>query len=84
MKQIRLLALLIVFCSLKSYATNVQYTLSFPAPQTHYAEVEMKVYDWKGGAMDLRMPVWAPGSYLVREFSRYLENFLLRMLPAGN
>lgn len=75
MKQIRLLTLLIVFCSLKSYAINVQYTLSFPAPQTHYAEVEMKVYDWKGGAMDLRMPVWAPGSYLVREFSRYLENF---------
>lgn len=60
--------------ALSSFATSVNYTISFPQPQTHYAEVEMQIVDWKGGPLDLRMPVWAPGSYMVRDFSRFVES----------
>lgn len=52
----------------------VRYTISFPAPQTHYAEVEA-VFPTEGQrTVDLFMPVWTPGSYLVREFARNVED----------
>lgn len=54
---------------------KVKYVLSFPAPQSHYVNVRMDISGLRGGKLKLKMPVWAPGSYLVREFSRHVENF---------
>ena len=51
----------------------IRYTLSFPAPHTHYVEVEAS-YPTDGRAqIDLMMAVWTPGSYLVREYERHVE-----------
>ncbi len=51
----------------------VRYTLGFPAPLSHYVEVEA-VYPTDGQSqITLMMPVWTPGSYLVREFARNIE-----------
>lgn len=50
-----------------------QYTLRFSRPETHYADVEA-VYSARGrSAVEVMMPVWTPGSYLVREFARHVE-----------
>lgn len=49
------------------------YTLSFPEPQTHYIEVSLQISGHKKNQVDIKMPVWTPGSYLVREFSRHIE-----------
>ncbi|GAA0875254.1 PDZ domain-containing protein [Wandonia haliotis] len=49
-------------------AQSVLYKLGMSKPQTHYFEVEMILTDFKTETLDLKMPVWAPGSYLVREF----------------
>jgi predicted metalloprotease with PDZ domain len=59
----------------------VQYRLSFPAPQTHYLEVEATVPTDRKPEIELTMPVWTPGSYLVREYARNVENVSAR--PAG-
>ena len=52
----------------------IRYTVSFPAPQTHYAEVAADFPTGGAASIDLFMPVWTPGSYLVREFSRNVED----------
>ena len=52
----------------------IRYTLSFPAPQTHYVEVEATVPTRGRPQIELEMAVWTPGSYLVREFSRHVED----------
>ena len=52
----------------------IRYTLSFPAPHTHYVEVEALVPTDGKPAIELMMAVWTPGSYLVREFSRHVES----------
>ncbi|MBC8083970.1 MAG: M61 family metallopeptidase, partial [Hymenobacter sp.] len=54
-------------------APGLRYTLAMPAPQTHYFEVEMRLTGFGKPYTDLKMPVWAPGSYLVREFARHVE-----------
>ncbi len=51
----------------------IQYTLSFPAPQTHYVEVTATVPTGGRADVDLMMAVWTPGSYLVREYARNVE-----------
>src|SRR5215471_5695123 len=51
----------------------IRYTLSFPAPQTHYVEVTASVPTGRRATVDLMMAVWTPGSYLVREYARNVE-----------
>ena len=51
----------------------IRYSLSFPDAQNHYAEIEA-VYPTDGRpSVELMMAVWTPGSYLVREYSRHVE-----------
>jgi predicted metalloprotease with PDZ domain len=52
---------------------TLRYTLAMPAPQTHYFEVRTDLQGFGQEYTDLKMPVWAPGSYLVREFARHVE-----------
>ena len=52
---------------------SVRYTVSFPAPQTHYAVVEAQFPTGGQASIELFMPVWTPGSYMVREYSRNVE-----------
>ncbi|UOQ51501.1 M61 family metallopeptidase [Hymenobacter cellulosivorans] len=56
-------------------ASTLRYTLSMPAPQTHYFEVDMALGGFSKAYTDVKMPVWAPGSYLVREFAKNVEGF---------
>jgi predicted metalloprotease with PDZ domain len=54
-------------------AEPIRYTVRFPAPQTHYAEVEAVIPAAGRSQIELMMAVWTPGSYLVREFERNVE-----------
>jgi predicted metalloprotease with PDZ domain len=54
---------------------DIGFTVSMPRPYTHLLEVEMRVGRAGGGPVDLLMPVWTPGSYLVREFERQVQDF---------
>ena len=54
-------------------ADPIDYTLRFPAPHTHYVEVEASVPTGGASTINLMMPVWTPGSYLVREYARHVE-----------
>ncbi|MDB5157171.1 MAG: hypothetical protein JWR50_1878 [Mucilaginibacter sp.] len=53
---------------------QITYTVTFPEAQAHYADVEMKITGLKQNTLELKMPVWTPGSYLVREFARNIES----------
>jgi len=61
---------------------SITYTLAMPAPQTHYFEVTMQLRNTavatgakKNGYVDIKMPVWTPGSYLIREYAKNVEGF---------
>ena len=71
MKQILLFA--ISFLTFQLSAQTIAYQLRMPKPQNHYFEVEITLSDFKEKELNLKLPVWAPGSYLVREFSKNLN-----------
>jgi predicted metalloprotease with PDZ domain len=54
---------------------KIGFEVSFTEPQAHYANVEMSISGINKEYVDVKMPVWAPGSYLVREFSKNVEGF---------
>ncbi|MDQ3750848.1 MAG: PDZ domain-containing protein [Acidobacteriota bacterium] len=60
----------------KSVAPTINYTISMSKPWTHLLEVEMRL-DWANmpEKVELKMPVWTPGSYLIREYARHVEDF---------
>lgn len=53
----------------------MQYTLRFPKPESRYVEVSLQLTA-PSDTVDLRLPVWTPGSYLIREFPRNLDGFV--------
>jgi predicted metalloprotease with PDZ domain len=55
---------------------EINFTVSMSKPWTHMLEVEMKM-DWDQipAKVELKMPVWTPGSYLVREYARHVQQF---------
>jgi len=60
----------------------IRYTVRIAEPATHYLDVEA-IYPTGGKpAIDLMMAVWTPGSYLVREFARHVEQVRAHV-PAG-
>ena len=51
------------------------YQVAMSQPESHLFEVTLEVLGWAQPTLELRMPVWTPGSYLVREYSRHLQDF---------
>ena len=79
MKQVLIYPLIyILFMALNtedSYAqSEISYNVSFPEAQAHYVDIEMNIKGIKTDFIDVRMPVWTPGSYLVREFAKNVES----------
>jgi predicted metalloprotease with PDZ domain len=57
-------------------APEIAYTVSMSKPWTHLLEVEMRLkWGTAQQAVDVKMPVWTPGSYLVREYARHVQDF---------
>jgi len=56
----------------------VFYQVTMPCPETHLFEVSLRVAHWTQSILDLKLPVWTPGSYLVREYARHLQDFSAR------
>ncbi len=55
---------------------KIDFDVGMSKPWTHLFEVEMKV-DWAAmpEELEVKMPVWTPGSYLIREYSRHVQDF---------
>jgi predicted metalloprotease with PDZ domain len=51
----------------------IRYTLRFPAPHTHYVEIEAAIPTGGRPQVEVYMATWTPGSYLIREYARHVE-----------
>lgn len=63
---------------------EIQYTVRVPEAHTHYAEVEARVPTEGRAVVELMMAVWTPGSYLVREYARHVEQLTAEAVGGGD
>jgi len=53
----------------------IHYYLRIPQPASRYAEIEMVLETHGRDTIELALPVWTPGSYMIREFARNVDRF---------
>lgn len=51
----------------------VSYRVQVPAPASHYVQVQARFLARGRDQLVVMLPVWTPGSYLIREYSRHLD-----------
>jgi len=60
-------------------ALEITFTIAMPRPHTHMLEVDIGIKRAPTATAPaeevLVMPVWTPGSYLIREFERHVQDF---------
>jgi predicted metalloprotease with PDZ domain len=56
----------------------IAYTVKFPAPDKHVAEVEATVPTGGRDAIDLMMPVWTPGFYRIENYAAKVQELSAR------
>ncbi len=54
---------------------RIFYQVAMSKPASHLFEVSLQVQNWQESVLDLKMPVWTPGSYLIREYARHVQDF---------
>ncbi|MCC5639406.1 M61 family metallopeptidase [Nostoc sp. CHAB 5844] len=59
----------------KETVPTIHYLVAMPQPETHLFEVSLQLVNHSSPTLDLKMPVWTPGSYLVREYAKNLQDF---------
>jgi len=52
---------------------EINYSISFDKPFTHYCEVEISLNKIEEDSVIFSMPVWTPGSYMVREYAKNVD-----------
>src|SRR6185436_10717219 len=79
-------ALLLITCASRTQAQvtgtpnqpmEILFTVGMSRAHTHLLEVDIEIKRSAAGPAEelLKMPVWTPGSYLVREFERHVQDF---------
>src|SRR5215831_8450048 len=75
----RLMGLLFLcaICTLSAAAQTpaLVYRLGMEKPGSHYFDVELKIADNHSPKLQVYMPVWTPGSYLIREYAKNVQEF---------
>lgn len=56
------------------YAINLSYSVSF-TPEEHYINVELSASGLSEGETLFKMPVWAPGYYLILDYPKNVVDF---------
>lgn len=49
---------------------EILYTLSFDDASNHYVDVDLYLSGFDNKVLELKMAVWTPGSYMIREYSK--------------
>src|SRR5262249_49668563 len=56
----------------------IVYTVRFPAPETHYAEVEAVIPTNARASIEMMSPVWSPGFYRVEDYASRIQGLSAR------
>ncbi len=74
-----------VVIEVKPVPPEVSFTVSMSKPWTHLLEVEMRIKSAKmPDKSEITMAVWTPGSYLVREYARHVQDFAVKDLTGND
>jgi predicted metalloprotease with PDZ domain len=71
------LLLLLPILAAAQVPVDISFTVAMSKPHTHLFDIDVAIKRTANGPQEelLVMPVWTPGSYLIREFERNVQDF---------
>jgi predicted metalloprotease with PDZ domain len=72
---IRITILIAALITMTQSQFSTEYTLSMSSPSTHLFEAGMRISSLTGATIDLHMPAWRTGRYLIQDFSGAVQEF---------
>src|SRR4051794_31428310 len=57
--------------------SSLRYAVRLDAPARHTADIELR-FTPDGDTADVTMPAWCPGSYLIRDYARFVRDLEAR------
>jgi predicted metalloprotease with PDZ domain len=72
---VRLLALFVFALAgqVSAQTPSIQYSVTAKNPTSHLYSVEMEITGMRATSVDVAMPAWSPGVYVIREFSANIQ-----------
>ncbi len=67
----------LIFCSPVFTQSPLEYSLTLKNPTAHLLQIDLTVQA-HGKAMDFSLPAWAPGSYAIANYAKYVQEFFAR------
>jgi len=62
----------------QSPGPQIQYLISFPQPESHCYELELRISHINQDTIHLKLPNWMPGYYQMMYYAKDLENFMAK------
>ena len=59
----------------KAPESKIEYIVSMENPNNHYFHVSLTYSGIKDQSVELKLPVWTPGYYMIMDYARYVINF---------
>jgi predicted metalloprotease with PDZ domain len=69
--------------SLEEVSVKLHYEIAMPKPHRHLFDVTFTAEGPFAETVEVRMPVWTPGSYLVREYARNVQDLEVTSLAGA-
>lgn len=72
-----LILLPLIVAAQQNPPADIAFTVAMSRPHTHLFDVDVAIKRPTAGPQEelLVMPVWTPGSYMIREFARHVQDF---------
>jgi predicted metalloprotease with PDZ domain len=55
--------------------STLRYAVRVEAPERHTADIELR-FSPDADSVDITMPAWCPGSYLIRDYARFVRDLV--------
>jgi len=70
--------LLVAFLStftLHAQPPEISYDIAWSQPNSHFLEITMTIKNWTADSLDVRIPAWRPGRYVIQIMQKTLSSF---------
>ena len=69
------LQIMILAFTLHAQQPEISYYIAWDQPNSHFLEITMTIENWTADSLDLRIPAWRPGRYVIQNYAKNVVGF---------
>ncbi len=61
--------------TLHAQQPEISYDIAWSQPNSHFLEITMTIKNWTADSLDVRIPAWRPGRYVIQNYAKNIIEF---------